>query len=149
MKIMRLAGNEILEVARIGEVPALTDAREVVLAEAEARDGGYATPRSEDGFRMRYWRHYGPRAFDLQLLARFAPRGPGNTLRWSGHDIAEYRSVVEEALAASISWPIWRTSVDCTVEAELTFRIAAHRESLLLLFQAMVSELDVDTRAVR
>ncbi len=143
-RIVRHGGNEILEISSFDFDGSPPDIRHRMLREKQPEFGWVAVPARPQGIEVFYWRHYGPRAFDLRVRCGFCRISESSRLYCADAELLRLLPVVRTALASTVTSPIHHTAVWLDPVTTHVFRLDAHRESLQLLFHMAVSNLELE-----
>jgi hypothetical protein len=144
-RIERHRGNEVFELTKLG-MGSIDDAdSEVPITEATPPHGWIAKPKFPQGFEMRYWRHHGGRAFDLRVRCCFFPSQTSNTAFINDPELKPIIQFLDKALGFARSWPFHGTHVHLRADTCMLMSIDSHAASLQVLFDMLVSHVEVET----
>ena len=142
-RIERCSGNEIFEVTSIEYQGIEENGNCAKLKQKPPPFQWIAYPSHPQAFELYYWRHYGPRAFDLRIQCGFFKNDEENKLFSNVTELSELAPIVEDALGSTLSWPIQRTTLILKPIKTDIFMVEKHQESLILLFNIAVSNLKI------
>ncbi|MFN9958603.1 MAG: hypothetical protein ACK55I_36385, partial [bacterium] len=119
------------------------------LTEAEPPHGWVANPKHPQGFEIRYWRHHGGRAFDLRLRCYFFPSQKASSAIIDDPELEPIVQFLDKALGYARSWPLHGTHVHLHAVTSMIMSLSRHAESLQVLFDMLVSQVEVETIKLR
>jgi hypothetical protein len=148
-RIERHRRNELFEITRLDSVSEEEFQDGLGLTEAEPPHGWIAKPKHQQGFEMRYWRHHGGRAFDLRLRCYFLSSEKANSIIIDDRELEPLVQFLDKALGYARSWPLHGTHVHLQAVTCMIMSLTSHAESLQMLFDMLVSQIEVETIKLR